>query len=82
MSLFDSFAQASTPQMSQQDMTQKMQQVRQNPIGMLESAGYKVPHNLANNPQAIVQHLMQTGQIRTPALQRIQPMLNMLMGRR
>lgn len=81
MSLFDSFAQAQKPA-QQPDMAQRMQQLRQNPIQTLKNAGYNVPQNLANNPQGIFQHLLQTGQIGGPALQRIQPMLNMLMGRR
>ena len=38
-----------------------MQQLRQDPIGMAQKAGYNIPENLANNPQAMVQHLIQTG---------------------
>lgn len=38
-----------------------MNQFRQNPLGMLMQM-YKIPQNL-NNPQAIVQHLLNSGQI-------------------
>lgn len=37
-------------------------QLKQNPLGMLRQAGFNVPGNI-NNPQAIIQHLMNSGQI-------------------
>jgi len=55
-----------------------MQQLRQDPIGMAQKAGYNIPENLANNPQAMVQHLIQTGQISNPMLQKIMPMIQRL----
>ena len=56
-----------------QQMT--LQQLQQDPIGAARKAGYNIPQNLAGNPQAMVQHLLQTGQIGGPAMQRIMPML-------
>ena len=41
---------------------QMLQQLRQNPIQFLRQAGYNVPSNL-NDPNAIIQHLMNSGQI-------------------
>lgn len=61
--------------MNQNDM---MNRLRSNSIEMTRQAGYEVPEELNGNPQAIVQHLLQTGQIRSPMMQRIQPMLRML----
>ena len=55
-----------------------MQQLRQDPSGMAQKAGYNIPENLANNPQAMVQHLIQTGQISNPMLQKIMPMIQRL----
>ena len=55
-----------------------MQQLRNDPIGMAKQAGYNVPPNLAGNPPAIFQHLMQTGQITNPMMQRLMPMLQRL----
>ena len=66
------------PQMSMPDM---MNQLRSNPSQMLKNAGLNVPDEIANNPQAMVMHLLQSGQVGGQAMQRIQPMLNMLMGR-
>ena len=57
-----------------------MQQLQQDPIGMAQKAGYNIPPNLAGNPQAMVQHLIQTGQVSNPMLQKIMPMLNKLGG--
>lgn len=55
-----------------------LQQLQQDPIGMARQAGYNIPQNLANNPQAMVQHLIQSGQISNPMLQRIMPMMQKL----
>jgi len=53
----------------------QLQQLQQNPIEMARQAGYRIPENLAGNPQAMVQHLIQTGQVSNPMLQRILPMM-------
>lgn len=70
------------PNSQQVSMQDAMSQLRANPAQMIKQAGYNVPDEIANNPQASVMHLLQTGQIKAPMMQRIQPMLNMLMGRR
>ena len=67
------------PQMTMQDA---MAQLRQNPAQMIKQAGYNVPDEIANNPQAAVMHLIQSGQIGGPMMQRIGPMINRMMGRR
>ena len=52
-----------------------VQDIQRDPIGMGRKAGYQIPDNIGNNPQAIFQHLMQTGQIANPRMQRLMPML-------
>ena len=74
MSLFDRLNGQPNQQMN-------MQQLQQDPIGMARQAGYNIPENLANNPQAMVQHLIQTGQVGGQAMQRIMPMMQKLMGK-
>ena len=68
-----------SPQASQncanQDWNANMGQLQANPVGMLNRAGYSVPEELAGNPQAMVMHLMQSGQIGGPMMQKIQPFL-------
>ena len=59
----------------------QLEQIKNDPIGMGRQAGYNIPENLAGNPQAIVQHLIQTGQIGGPMMQRIMPMMQKLMGK-
>lgn len=72
MSLFDRIQTAGQP---------NLQQIQKDPIGMARQAGYNIPDNLAGNPQAMVQHLIQSGQIGGPKLQQIMPMMQRLMGR-
>lgn len=49
--------------------------VKKDPIGIGKEKGYDIPEELAENPQAMVQHLIQTGQVSNPMLQRIMPMI-------
>lgn len=39
-----------------------LSQLKSNPVALLQRAGFNIPANL-NNPQAIIQHLMNSGQI-------------------
>lgn len=55
-----------------------MQQIQNDPVGMAKQAGYDIPQNLAGNPQAMVQHLIQSGQVSNPMLQKIMPMMQRL----
>jgi hypothetical protein len=41
---------------------QMMMQLRQNPMGFLQQRGYNIPPNF-NDPNAIIQHLLNTGQV-------------------
>lgn len=52
-----------------------MNALRANPGEMLRGAGYNVPEEMAGNPQGMVMHLIQSGQVSGPMMQRIQPML-------
>ena len=52
---------------------QLLTQLKSNPLGMLRQAGFNVPGNI-NNPQAIIQHLMNSGQISQSQLTQAQQM--------
>ena len=41
---------------------QMLQMLQQNPLQFLQSRGFNVPQNMSD-PNAIIQHLMNTGQI-------------------
>ncbi len=73
MSLFDALG-GGTPQMTPMQM---IQQLRQNPAAMLKQAGMTIPDGMSN-PQQIVQHLVQSGQVSNARLQSVMQM----MGRR
>ena len=59
----------------QASIQEQLQQLRKDPLGMAKQAGYQIPENLANDPRAMFQHLMQTGQIKNPLMQRLMPMM-------
>lgn len=40
-----------------------LQNLKQNPIQFIAQRNFNVPQNIANNPNAIIQYLMNTGQI-------------------
>jgi len=73
MSLFDALG-GGTPKMNPMQM---IQQLRQNPAAMLRQAGMTIPDGMSN-PQQIVQHLVQSGQVSNTRLQSVMQM----MGRR
>jgi len=74
MSIFDSLGAA-----QQMNPMQMLQQLRNNPAQMLQRAGYNVPANILNNPQQIVQYLVQSGQISQGRLGQAQQMAQQMM---
>ena len=46
----------------QPNLMQMLQQIRSNPMQFIQRAGFRVPQNMTD-PNAIIQHLMQTGQV-------------------
>lgn len=81
MSLFNSSDNGKQPAQQQMTPRQAWQQFQQNPIGSLKQAGLNIPDGM-NNPQQIVQHLMQTGQVPQGRLQQAMQMAGQMMGRR
>jgi len=58
--------------MNQQE---QLRQIQADPCGMGQKAGYSIPPELSNDPKAMVQHLIMTGQVANPLLQKIMPMI-------
>ena len=73
MSLFDSLR-GVTPQANPQQL---LRQLRADPAGMLKQRGLNIPAGM-NDPQQIISHLVQSGQVPNARLQQIMQM----MGRR
>lgn len=57
----------------------QINQLRNNPIQFLMNRRLNVPENLSNNPQGIVQHLLNTGQMSQETYNRIQNQVSQLM---
>jgi RIO-like serine/threonine protein kinase len=61
------------------------EQVQQNPreqaMNLLKQRGINVPDNIANNPNAIIQHLIQSGQVPQGRLQMAQQMMQRIFRR-
>ena len=58
-----------------------MQELQKDPLAMAQKAGFNIPEDLAGNPQAMVMHLINSGQVSSPVLQRIMPMIRQLTGK-
>ena len=56
--------------MNQMNIMGMLQQFRQNPMQMLLQRRMNVPQNLMNDPNAILYHLLQTGQVSQEAVNR------------
>lgn len=61
MGLFNDLGNNQQQQTAQNPM-QMLSQLKQNPAGMLKQAGYNIPDGL-NNPQQIINHLLNSGQV-------------------
>ena len=59
----------------QASMQEQLRRLQNDPLKMARQAGYQIPDNLASDPRAMFQHLMQTGQIKNPMMQRLMPMM-------
>lgn len=58
-----------------------LQKLQNNPKEFIDRAGVSIPEEMMNDPRAMVQHLIMTGQVGGPALQRIMPMIQKMSGR-
>lgn len=47
----------------QPNIMQAIQNLKQNPMQFLMQRKFNIPQNIANDPNAIIQHLMNTGQV-------------------
>ena len=83
MSIFDKLQPAGGPQQAPQgpqaNPAQLLQQLRSDPGAMLKSAGLNVPQGM-NDPQQIVQHLVNSGQVPQNRVTRALQMMQQLTG--
>lgn len=76
MGVFDKLGQKPQPF----NPMQMLQQLRSNPVSMLKQAGYSIPDGM-NNPQQMVNYLLQSGQIPQTRYQQAMQMFSR-MGRK
>ena len=60
------------------NMELQLQQLRNNPQQFVQQAGWNIPTEIMGDPQKMVMHLIQTGQVGGPAVQRILPMIRQM----
>ena len=62
-------------------MQQMIQQLQQDPRSMIQQAGLQIPDEMIGNPQQMVMHLISSGQVSSPMMQRIMPMIQQMNGK-
>lgn len=80
MSLFDSLGGGNQPQSQQMTPQQAMAQLQADPAGVLKQIGLNIPAGM-NDPQQMVQHLLQSGQVPQSRFAQAMQMMGQL-GRR
>ena len=63
------------------NMQEQLRRLQSDPKGFMQQAGVNVPEEILHNPQAMVMHLINTGQVGGPMLQRILPMIRQMGGK-
>lgn len=58
-----------------------LRQIQSDPMGAAKKAGFNVPEEISGDPKAMVMHLINSGQVGGPMLQRIMPMIRQLTGK-
>ena len=62
------------------DQNEQMRKLQSDPVGIAKQKGFDIPQDIANDPRAMVMHLINSGQVSSPMLQRIMPMIQKLQG--
>lgn len=61
------------------DLLSQLNQLRSNPVQFLMSRRFNIPENLSGNPQGIVQHLLDSGQMSQETYAKLQGQVNRIM---
>lgn len=57
---------------------QMLNQLMSNPVQFLASRRLNIPQNISNNPQAIIQHLLNSGQMSQETYNRLQSQVSQM----
>lgn len=61
------------------DLLSQLNQLRSNPVQFLMSRRFNIPESLSGNPQGIVQHLLDSGQMSQETYAKLQGQVNRIM---
>lgn len=61
------------------DLLSQLNQLRSNPVQFLMSRRFNIPENLSGNPQGIVQHLLDSGQMSQETYAKLQGQVSRIM---
>lgn len=64
--------------MNRPNLTAMFQQFMGNPAQMMQRSGLNIPQNIANDPNAIIQHLLSSGRMSQQQYNQLQQMANNL----
>ena len=59
---------------------EQLKQLMNDPRGATQKAGFQIPEELMGDPKQMVMHLVNSGQVSSPMLQRIMPMIRQMGG--
>ena len=62
-------------------MQEQLRQLQSNPQQFIQQAGWNIPQEMMGNPRQMVMHLINSGQVGGPALQRAMPMIRQMTGK-
>lgn len=66
---------------NQPNMMQMLQQLKANPMQFLEKSKFNIPQNMMNDPNAIINHLVSSGQVSQEAYNRAYNMARQFGGK-
>ena len=62
------------------NLLSQLNQLKNNPVQFLMSRRYNIPDDLSGNPQGIVQHLLNSGQMSQETYSRLQSQVNQIVN--
>lgn len=63
------------------NMQEALRELQQNTRDVITQARVNVPDEIIGNPQAMVKHLLQTGQVGQAVLQKLPPVFRQMIGK-
>ena len=58
---------------------EQIRQIMKDPKGAALKAGYQIPDDVAGDPKQMVMHILNSGQVPNPLMQKVVPMLLQLL---